>query len=350
MSASDQSPQPKLRRDVLQQRINGLETLRAGLKPVDAEVRANLTRWAQGTATAPTEITIRAGFVRRVLPLVEGVEYEEAKLVDRPKPVLPRQPPLAALASLTKGVGLRVGLTLLYLAQTGDALGKDALLKPTIDGADDEPGLVDLIAIPASHNPSKHATFASNSRNNRKRQIRDAILQLDKLGVAEVPAGGRKGELRFDEKVHLNRESGRTAAGAKRYTRPPSQNKTVSVPTTFFTNGWVHALNKSETAMWLMLRDLEERGETAADRLLIRARDRLLEYDLSRAMWDTHSKLEEYGLIVVHRDPNRRRNGTTEAGERALPHFFELRDEGLARDGLSKVISTLTEIRSRKAA
>ncbi|MGP4058991.1 hypothetical protein ACTWP6_29990 [Mycobacterium sp. 4D054] len=275
------------------------------------------------------------------------MEFDEAKLVDRPKPALPRQPPLAALVSLTKGVGLRVGLTLLYLAQTGDALGKDALLKPTVDGEDDAVGLVDLIAIPASHNPSKNAAFASNSRNNRKRQIRDALVQLDKLGVAEVPPGGKKGELRFDDQVHLNRESGRTAAGTKRYTRPASQNRIFSVPTTFFTNGWVHALSKSETAMWLMLRDLKYRGETAADRLIIRARDRLLEYDLSRAVWDTHMRLEEYGLIVVHRDPNRRRNGTTAAGERALPHHFELRDEGLVEDGLSSVISLLNEMRSR---
>lgn len=349
VSIAKESPRPRPRRDVLQQRISGLETLRVGLHPVDTEVRAHLTRWGQGPSPAPPEVAIRSGFMRRLHPLVEGVEYEEAKLVDRPKPTLLRQPPLAALAALTKGVGLRTGLTLLYLAQTGDALGKEALLKITIDGEDEAVGLVDLIAVPASHNPSKDATFASNSRNNRKRQIRDALLQLDKLGIAEVPAGGRKGELRFDDRVHLNRESGRTAAGAKRYTRPSATNKIVSVPTTFFTNGWVHALNKSETAMWLMLRDLRERSETMADRLLIRARDRLLEYDLSRAMWDTHSKLEEYGLIVVHRDPNRRRNGTTEAGERALPHFFELRDEGLAEEGLPKVIATLNEIRSRKA-
>jgi hypothetical protein len=115
--------------------------------------------------------------------------------------------------------------------------------------------------------------------------------------------------------VHLNQESGPTKAGPKRYTRPSPQNRTVHVPKAFFTSGWVHALNKSETAMWLMLRDLQERGETLHDRLLIRGRDRLLEYDLSRAMWDTHSRLEEFALVVVHRDPNRRRNGTTVEGE-----------------------------------
>lgn len=347
MESTDQPPDPKPRRDVLQQRINRLETLRAGRHPVDAGVRANLTRWAKESATQLTDIPIRVGFVRRVPALVEE-EYDTAKLVDRPKPALPRQPPLAALASLTKGVGLPLGLTLMYLAQTGDALGRDARLKLTIDGDDDALGLIDLIAIAASHNPSPNAAFASNSRNNRKRQIRDALVQLSKLGLAEVPPGGRKGEPRFDDQVHLNRENGPTAAGTKRYQRPGAKVKTLDIPATFFTNGWVHALSKSETAMWLMLRDLKHLGNAPEDRLTIRGRDRLLEYDLSRAMWDTHATLEAYGLIVVHRDPNRRRNGTTAAGERAEPHRFELCDEGLHEDGLSTVISMLTEIRSRK--
>lgn len=348
VESADQAPDTKPRRDVLQQRINRLETLRAGRHPVDAEVRANLMRWAKEAATPPADISVRVGFVRRVPALMEA-DYDTSKLVDRPKPILPRQPPLAALASLTKGVGLPLGLTLLYLAQTGDVLGRDALLKLTVDGDDDTPGLIDLIAIAASHNPSQDSAFASNSRNNRKRQIRDALIQLTKIGLAEVPPGGRKGEPRFDDKVHLNRENGPTAAGAKRYQRPGANVKTIDIPATFFTNGWVHALSKSETAMWLMLRDLKNHGNTPADRLTIRGRDRLLGYDLSRAMWDTHATLEAYGLIVVHRDPNRRRNGTTGAGERAEPHRFELRDEGLHEDGLSTVISTLTEIRSRKS-
>lgn len=215
MAASDQSPKTKPRRDVLLERIRGLEALRSG-RSVDTEVRANLTLWAKGKTAPPADIAVRAGFARRSQPLIEGTEYEESKLIDRPKPNLPRKPPLAALTSVTKGVGLRTELTLLYLAQTGNLLGKDALLKTTVDGDSDTPGLIDLIAIPATHTPSRNSTFASSPRNNRKRQVRDALVQLAKLGVTEVPPGGRRGEPRFDGHVHLNMENGSTAAGAKR--------------------------------------------------------------------------------------------------------------------------------------
>jgi hypothetical protein len=82
---------------------------------------------------------------------------------------------------------------------------------------------------------------------------------------------------------------------------------------------------------------------TRADRLHIAARDRLLDYPLSRAAWDTHATLEEFGLIVLHKDPNRRPNGTTVDGERADPHYFELGDEGLNADGLTTALGSLTE-------
>lgn len=102
--------------------------------------------------------------------------------------------------------------------------------------------------------------------------------------------------------------------------------------------------------MWLMLRDLHRLSNDAtADRLMIGGRERLLEYDLSRAVWDTHRLLEEYGLIVVHRDPSRRPNGTTTEGRRALPHYFELRDQGFAVDGLATVINALNGIHDGKA-
>jgi hypothetical protein len=55
-------------------------------------------------------------------------------------------------------------------------------------------------------------------------------------------------------------------------------------------------------------------------------------------------------LIVVHKDPNRRPNGTTVDGDRAQPHFFELRDEGLRENGLSTVLARLVDLQARKSA
>lgn len=350
-AVGDDRPPP---RDIVQERIDRLETLRAGRRRIDDDVRSNLAHWAD--APLFDDIKLRANFIRRLTALIEDVDYDPAKLVDRPKPVLPRQPPLAALAALTKGIALQLCLTLVFLVQTQprEALGKHALLKINIDGADTGPigpiGLVDLIAVPASHNPSEESTYNSNSRENRKRQIRGGFIQLDRLGLAELPTGGRKGAPRFNT-VHLNEEGGPTAAGANRYTQPRAAAKVVAVPPDFFLNGWVHALSKSEIAMWLMLRDLSQRSDAVSppDKLHIRGRERLLQYDLSRAVWDTHARLEDFGLIVVHKDPNRRPNGTTVDGERALPHYFELRDVGLREDGLSTVLASLSGLQARKS-
>ncbi|MBP2456210.1 hypothetical protein [Mycolicibacterium lutetiense] len=327
-----------------------LETLRAGRRPVDEEVRHGLARWAG--PDAPNDIALRGGYVRRLTPLVEDVEYDLERLVDRPKPKLPDPPPLAVLASLTKGVALPLSLTLCFLAQTQPraTIGKDGLVKIPIEASEDHPvGLVNLLAVPASHRPSEESTFSSNSRENRKRQIRGGFVQLDKQGLAELPTGGRKGAPRFNV-VHLNEDTRASASAVKRYTRPRTASRVVTIPLAFFLNGWVHALSKSEIAMWLMLRDLAQRSDRthAPDQLHISGRERLLQYDLSRAVWDTHSALEDFGLIVVHKDPNRRANGTTLDGERAAPHRFELRDEGLAADGLATVLKSLAERRDRK--
>ncbi|ORW03343.1 MULTISPECIES: hypothetical protein [Mycobacterium] len=316
------------------------------------KVRSNLAHCAGSELV--DDIRLRPGFIRRLTALTEDLDYDPATLVDRPKPVLPRQPPLAALAALTKGIALQLCITLIFLAQTQPrkTLGKGALLKIKIDGSDTDPiGLVDLLAVPGSHNPSEESTYNSNSRENRKRQIRSGFIQLDRLGLAELPTGGRKGAPRFNT-VHLNEDARPTAAGAKRYTPPRSTARVVTIPPEFFLNGWVHALSKSEIAMWLMLRDLSQRPDASLppDKLHIRGRNRLLQYDLSRAVWDTHARLEEFGLIVVHKDPNRRPNGTTIDGDRAQPHFFELRDAGLRQNGLSTVLSNLADLQARKSA
>lgn len=332
------SPRKKGPRDVLESRVRALDGLRTS--SVDSTVRGNLGRWAADGGRNLDQIPIRRGFVRRRSKLAPGIDFDPDALVDKPKPKLPNPPPLAVLAPITKGIGLRVELSLRYLAITGDALGANAKLKLSIDGSDASDGLADLIAIPAVHRPSPNSPSVSNLRENRKRQIRDALRQLGGVQLLEIPEGGRQGEPRFDD-VHLFRENGPGAAGPRRYAPPKSQENVVTVPASFFTNGWIHALSKSEIAMWLMLRDLHQNGDLPADGLRIAGRDRLLEYDLSRAVWDTHAKLEAYGLVVVHKDPNRRTNGTTIEGEWAQPHRFEITDAGLDKIGLDVVIPAL---------
>lgn len=341
-------------RDLIRERIDRLETLRVGHhRTVDEDVRRHLIRW-RGPNPDRDEVVLRTGYLRRPHPLVEGHDYDPGLLVDRPKPVLPHVPPLAALAGLNKGVALQLSLTTVALIQaaTRKTLAKDGLLKLPIEAAGDQSfGLLDFLAVPSVHRPSPHSTLVSNLRINRKRQIRSGLAQLDTLGLVELPAGGRKGAPRF-HRVYVKEDVNPRAAGAKPYTTPQGDAEVVSIPWDFYVHGWIHSLSKSEIAMWLMLRDLAQRSDRTFEpgRLYVSGRKRLLEYDLSRAMWDTHASLEEFGLIVVHKDPSRRANGTTVDGERAAPHFFELRDEGLREDGLTTVLTALTERQGRAAS
>jgi hypothetical protein len=92
----------------------------------------------------------------------------------------------------------------------------------------------------------------------------------------------------------------------------------------------------SSAANGLAVADYVDSGE-----LRINGRHRLLEYDLSRAAWDTHARLEAFGLIEVNRDPNRRPNGTTIDGKYAAPHTFRLCDTGLNVPAVERVLDEL---------
>jgi len=314
----------------------------------------------QESGTVPVDIAVRPGFFRRTRPL-SATEVNGHEVTDRPKPKLPRQPPLEALATIPRGVALRTELTVIFLAQSRrQTVGKDALLTVPIESGDDSHfGLVDLIAVPAVHHARPGSPLAGSIGSNRKRQIRQAFASLaaPDLKLVELPPGGR-GKPRFDE-VHLNRETGAYGVEPPRYKIPNAGDSgLVAIPSAFWLNGWIHALNNREIAMWLMLRDLAVRNTAstsvgASHELQIDGRERLLEYDIFRAAWDTHARLEAFGLIQVEKDPNRRRNGTTVDGKYAAPHKFRLVDAGLNVTAVEPVLDELereAEIRKRKGA
>jgi hypothetical protein len=343
-------------RDLLEERIRGLDSIRTGRRPLDLQIRENLAAWVEEDGNFVDRITVRPGFLRRTRPLTEA-ELVGHEIIDRPKPDLPRQPPLEALAKISRGVALRTEMTTKFLVQTKrQALGKGALLTVPIESGDDSHfGLVDLIVVPAVHRSRPGAPLAGSVASNRKRQIRQAFacLAAPDLKLVELPPGGR-GKPRFGE-VHLNRETGAYDVEPPRYTIPRLGAKgLVEIPLAFFLNGWIHALSNREIAMWLMLRDLEVLKNTSTTvtgdphELQIGGRQRLLEYDLSRAAWDTHARLEAYGLIQVDRDPNRRPNGTTVDGKYAAPHKFRLLDAGLKVTAIERVLDELAlEAKSR---
>lgn len=342
-------------RDAVRERLRGLRALKESTQPIDSHVRRSLTDWSQtgGRRPAPNEISLRPGFVRRTRPLTEQ-ELDGHSLIDRPKPKLPRQPPLAWLTRLPRGVGLRTALTLPYLIQTRPGtLGADGRLAIPVEAIDEPFGLLDLIAVHAVHKPPPNSTFASSPKQNRKRQIRDALTALatPELQMVTLPISGR-GQHRFGD-VHINREEGPYGVDEPPRYKPPRRTDAIGIPAAFFTRGWVHVMTSREIAMWLMLRDLTARAEkrdASADAapptmVRIQPRIRLTEYDLSLATWSSHRQLEAFGLIHVERDPNRRENGTTKDGRRADPHQFRLIDDMLGEGpAIDRVINALEDM------
>ena len=346
----------KRRRDQRAERLRALRALQSrGHHPIDPLIRRNLAAWSQPVDGQPRldEIRLRPGFIRRTHALT-AEELDGHNLIDRPKPKLPRQPPLAWLTRLPRGVGQRTALTVPFLVQTRPGtLGADGLLNIPVEAIDEPFGLIDLIAVNAIHKPRLDSTFASSAKENRKRQIREALKHLaaPDLQMVQLPISGR-GQPRFGD-VHLNREEGAYGIDEPPRYRSPKMVTAVTIPTAFFLNGWIHALTNREIAMWLMLRDLTVRAnrhtDSAADTaatpdVQISAKTRLREYDLSLATWRSHLELEAFGLIHVERDPNRRENGTTIDGKRAAPHRFRLLDEGLDESpAIDRVIKALED-------
>ncbi len=352
--ASRSGSKPK--RDHRQTRLTNLQMIKVdGRKRIDEVVRANLRRWYDEGGTRRTHIEVRAAFLRRLHPLTPDELEAAGDIVDRPKPDLPRPPALAKLTAIPKGVALRTALTLLFLVQTQPrALRGGARVDiPVVRDDDHGFGLVDLIAVNATHTIRPDGgEFAATTATNRQRQIRSALAQLADLGLVSLPSGGGRGSPRYHD-VRLHSEVGNVEGTQPPVYTPPKVRRTptLTIPIEFFINGWVHALTSREIANWLMYRDLRtqldppkpsEDGSVPCD-LRIAPRARLIDYDLTRATWDTHRNLEAFGLLDVWTDPRRRHNGTTDEGKWAQPHRFRLIDEGLDAPGLETVEAILKD-------
>lgn len=341
------------KRDHRETRLANLQAIEIdGKKTLEADVRQSLGRWYDGGGLRPATIEVRAGVLRRLDPLTDIEITAAGEIVDRPKPDLPRAPALARLTAIPKGVALRTALTLLFLVQTNPKAlhGKGKLDIPFIRNDEYPFGLVDLIAINATHKVDDDGgEFAATTASNRQRQIRSALASLASIGLVSLPSGGRRGSARFHD-VRLHSELGNADGTVPPFYTPPGPHvETLQIPVEFFLQGWVHSLTNREIANWLMYRDLraqlgapqpDEGGNLPHD-LRVGAYTRLIEYDLTRATWDTHRNLKAFGLLSVQIDPRRRYNGTTLDGKRAEPHRFQLTDDGLRAPGLETVKTVL---------
>lgn len=352
-SGGESAPAPK-KRNHRETRLANLHAIEIdGKKRIDADVRQSLERWYEGGGVRPVAIEVRAGFLRRLTALTPAEIAKAGEITDRAKTKLPRPPALARLTAIPKGVALRTALTLLFLVQTNPkALKAQGRLDIPFIYDDEHPlGLVDLIAINATHKVDDDGgEFAATTTSNRQRQIRSALAALETIGLVSLPSGGGRGSARFND-VRLHSELGKNGTAPPFYKPPRPRVPTLQIPVEFFLQGWVHSLTSREIANWLMYRDLraqhgppqpDEDGNLPHD-LRVGAYTRLVDYDLTRATWDTHSNLTAFGLLSTWTDPRRRHNGTTLDGKRAQPHRFQLTDEGLRAPGLETVKNVLKD-------
>jgi hypothetical protein len=314
-----------------------LARARALREPVDldAQARAAMTQfWSQGRR--PASIVVRGSFIALAKPL-------SGQQTDRRPPDPAVGPPLARLLS-PRGASLRTALVALFVAQStrGTPSHLDDL---QVDPTDDRLGWRDLILARASHRPD--TVRAATPTDNKLRQIKNALddLASDQVGVLALPRAGTPRSRYVD--VRLRHEGGvRTTGAAPEYALPRNNEWCVPIPVAFFVNGWVHALDDSELAAWLMFRHRYYSHLPHAETYGVElgGQDRLAIYAQKRTVWDQHRNLGTFGLLRHEADERRRPNGTVdEFGEegQGRRHRFWVTDEPLGKPAVHSVLASV---------
>lgn len=320
-------------------------------RAVDDQVRRQLSELAARTPGLGG-IRIRDGFVRSATDL-PGAS-------DRHRAVTTGWPPASVLATAPRGVALPVALTALFLAQVGDRRVYKAgkLQLPLRPSATQHLSWADVVAVPADFRggtPGAGITMA-DLEDNRERQLRDALDRLDVrprarstkkpqpvIGLFEAIETDARGRRRATP-VAMYEETGPRSGPSIRYQRPDGSGY-FAVPATFWTNGWVHALTSSEIACLLMYLRFEHLAPlpAASPGLAISALERAARHGLTRDAYDTHRTLEQFGLLHVTPDPNRRTDGTIKSGAsvHGEQHRIKALTAGLDSPAVATVLAAL---------
>ncbi|MEU7693747.1 hypothetical protein [Microbispora hainanensis] len=150
------------------------------------------------------------------------------------------------------------------------------------------------------------------------------------------------------EHFHLLDEGGvRPAGETAPYTVPRRTERHLSIPSSFFTNGWIYVLEDSEILFLLML--FLQRSRMPAEGLIkVEEFERLTRFGVGRDTYATHQLITAFGLIESFPGINRKPNGTIPyfagiSGDTPL-HEFLIDDNAFDRDALVVAIRTLREI------
>jgi hypothetical protein len=299
---------------------------------LDERVRTGLRRvWEQGRS--PDVVRVRPVFIR-----TGGVVHDGR----------PRARPAAARLLRPRGIALRFYLLVLFEAQCRKGPSANATNVMRLAQGDGEVTWVDLIAVDAA---DQRRTKEPRTRlDNRVRQVKGALDTLHEEGLVELERAN--GARRYGG-FTLMHESGRGELATPRtYTVPKANEGTVNLPVGFFLNGWVHVLQPSEIAIWLMFRDLAWRfpNEHLENGVYIYGDARQEEYGLNRDAYEGHDVLRGLGLLQFAPALREGPDGTItfRLPSRYDPHRFQLIDEGLSQLAVPATLKLLDQQLARQ--
>jgi hypothetical protein len=279
----------------------------------------------------PEEVRLRVPFVRSVVPIQPGQ---------------PGAPPASLLLS-PNGQALRLYLLAVFVAHClrvpGAAMPADRPLRR--EPGSTEPSWVDLFAATLSKpRPGVRTKERTGPATKIEKQLQNALRRLCALQLVEL--GPERSADRFDA-FALVAETGRgSLATPEYYTVPAEPGGTLTIPSSFWLNGWLWALTNSEIAAYLMFRFLATAfpGEHRAAGVYIYGEDREGHFGLRRDAYESHILLDAFGLLEQQASPERDENNRIvgyKAGERYEALRFKLTDEGLAEDAVASVMARL---------
>lgn len=316
--------------DRLQSRLERLRLLAAD-GYLAAVLRTRQEIWRHGGE--PEQVRIRHDFVWNRNSPPHG-KYGDGNL-----PPDEERPAVARLLS-PNGSAVQLELVALFEAQcttpAGQAPRNDRPLQ-RVDPA--TTGWLDLVALPAEHSATGGRTAANTAQSKRLRQLKSTLDRLARSDAAliRLPHGARRrGKFENFELLHEAGEVGRPTVIA--YTVPTNDERCVSIPASFFMNGWDAALTDAEIQAWLVLRHLSDSGSRT--RVELEPWTRVERYGMGRDCYDSFKLLRDVGLLEIERAPERRDDGTWEGvQDGAVPERdrYTLRDEVLSEPGHERV-------------
>jgi hypothetical protein len=285
------------------------------------------------TPVAPTQIFIREGFMKGDQP----ASTESG-----------RRPFVSQLISNGRGLQLRLALLMLFEAQC--RLESDTpwtnvrTVKPSTGQR--YRSWSELVVTHADGDPTRPGAV----QPLRVRQVEDALVELGKKHVVDLPPPTRqRGRSRYDAFTLLD-ETGRTGA---RYVAPTrSWDAHPYLDSRFFTNGWIWALTDAEIAVYLMLADLRWRfpGKYANGGVFLTTGDRTdpFQYGITKTAYGSHDPLTRFYLIDRLSSSNRdystgrvRNYDKQWKGQHVDSHHFRINDDALdaqAFDSIEQVL------------